>query len=97
MDSGSFDSPSRGMIYARKGIICWLEISEQFELKSLVNERLSYNLRFAPVSVWNRLFFLYYSGIYNEDFTFFDTSMVLDGIFVFDTIWVYTMQKPTYL
>jgi hypothetical protein len=84
MDSGSFDSPSRGMIYARKGIICWLEISEQFEWKRLVNERLSYKLRFAPVLVWYHLF-LYYSGIYNEDFMYFDT------------IWVYTMQEPTYL
>ena len=69
MDSGSFDSPSRGMIYARKGIIRWLVISEQFEWKSLVNERLSYKLRFAPVLVWYHLF-LYYPGIYNEDFMF---------------------------
>ena len=58
MDSGSFDSPSRGMIYAKKGIICWLKISEQFEWKSLVNERLSYKLRFAPVLVWYHLFFI---------------------------------------
>ena len=79
MDSGSFDSPSRGMIYARKGIIRWLEISEQFAWKSLVNERLSYKLRFAPVLVWYHLF-LYYPSIYNEDFMFFDTSMVLHGI-----------------
>ena len=96
MDSGSFDSPSRGMNYARKGIIRWLEISEQFAWKSLVNERLSYKLRFAPVLVWYHLF-LYYPSIYNEDFMFFDTSMVLHGIFVFDTIWIYSMQEPTYL
>lgn len=57
MDSGSFDSPSRGMIYARKGIICWLEISEQFEWKRLVNERLSYKLRFHQC--WSGIIFFY--------------------------------------
>ena len=96
MDSGSFDSPSRGMIYAKKGIICWLKISEQ--LNGKVWWMRDFHTSLGLHQCWSGIiFFLYYSGIYNEDFTSFDTSMVLDGIFVFDTVRVYTMQEPTYL
>ena len=54
-----------------------------------------------PVLVWLRLF-KYDSGIFNEDFTFLDTSRVwvFDGIFVFDTIRVYVVypvHEPLYL
>ena len=54
-----------------------------------------------PVLVWFRLF-KYHSGIFNEDFTFLDTSRVwvFDGISVFDIIRVYIvypMHEPLYL
>ena len=44
------------------------------------------------------VFFLYHSSINDEGFTFFDTSRILvyDGVFVFNSFWVYIRCRNLY-